>query len=379
MSAVKPVGVAVGSQQLKLVLSEAEESMEVGYDVQGVAAIVSLCKENLEFGKRPALVAGNRRWAQAVAYALQKEGVEVRYFGGQEKGRGQKADGVKVLKKALEKGFSGQPFFRKESENGESAKLLVQEEASHPWVMLASEYGKTNDDIRRAKHRILDCLRVLSPELLTLEDKLWQKKSLEAMGDGKWQYFLEFGVDCQKSVGQNVPAEKREEAAKRLKENIPNLAEAEGRKAEVKDKIARQMDTHPVATHYNLSFSSMMVALLVGWRDWADRDGKWNQAGWRRLRGYAGLAVTRMDAKGKMRISRKRPSARVNLFHLLKTTRGKTIVARETQRLKSDPARQALRPEALRERLRRTEQLEYILKDIWGILRDAKVSIGVPS
>lgn len=348
------IGIAVGSQSWQIVKEDGTVIPEPSRKIEGEDAPLEkpegipasrdgLAQVLAEVSQdRKALIVGNRRWAKTLAYALHNAGVETRYLGG-ERAKGQKTDNVKVLKAALEKKFSGFPFFRK-------IQTGPAEETGHPWIELANRYDLSNDEIRRAKHRILDALRLLFPELLALEEKLWKTKSLEAIRGDKWAYFLEEGVDYLKSLGGEVPQDEQDQARTDLAAALNLLGEANAKKAAVKEEIVKAVGGHLVPIAYNDSFTAMMVTLLVGWKTWGQ-----NKKGWRHLRAYAGFSVTRIDAKGRARINRRRPEIRVNLFHLMKSGRGKEVMTEAMTRLGKT-------------KMRRIERMEYILKDIWRLM-----------
>lgn len=347
------IGIAVGSQSWQIVKvdgtvipapPEKKEGEEAPERPEGIpASRDGFAQVMAEVGDdRKTLIAGNRRWAKALAYALKNAGVEVRYLGG-ERAAGQKTDNVKILKAALAKNFPGFPFFRK-------VQSGPAEETGHPWIELAARYELANDEIRRAKHRVLDALRLLFPELLSLEEKLWKTKSLEALRGEQWAYFLTEGVDHTKSLGGEVPFDEQDQARTDLADALKLLADADAKKATVKSEIINTVGEHAAPKAYNDSFTCMMVTLLVGWKTWGR-----NKKGWRQLRAYAGFSVTRIDAKGKARINRRRPEIRVNLFHLMKTGRGKEVMNEAMTRLGKT-------------KMRRIERMEYILKDIWRLM-----------
>lgn len=340
------IGVAVGSQNLKIVIP-GQEDEEVSYNREGVGKVVETASGN---GKCVVL-GGNRRWAETLAYSLKEKGLEVRYLGRIEGGNQQKGN-AGSLKKALENNFKGRLFFG--NSQLRDKRVNGDEESDHPWLVLAHRYEKINDDIRRAKHRTLDALRLLFPELLALDSaKLWSKKRRAALQKPDWTVFKADGYDHQESLGQYVPADKQAEAVQVLKQSLFNLKEIEDKKEQLKEEITAVIADHPVVKAYNSSFSAMMLVLLIGWRSW----GTTKKKGWLPLRSYAGLAVNRVDANGKPRISRKRPLIRTVTYHLLKTSRGKDVVAVAM-------ARRSL------EKANRVKRIEYVLRDVWEILKE---------
>lgn len=351
------IGVAVGSQDLKLVRL-GQEPLELPYNKVGLNQILEARDQD---GK--VLLSGNRRWAEALVCSLHAQGVEVRYVGSPKKKAGEKLNNAKLLKMALETGFIGQLFLIRET----TIRFPAQEESSHPWVQLANEYDLANDDIRRAKHRVLDCLRTIFPELLALEQKLWGKKILYALRQLDWQFFLKHELCYADSLGQNVSETRRKECERKLLEELTQLQLVEEKKEERKEKIIGLMENHPVTQAYNGSFSAMLVLCFVAWRSWGT-----NKKSRLALQHFAGLVPKMLDAKGKRRISGERPLIRVNLYHLLKTTRGQEVVQAAADRLGKRLGKAV--DGDIRKSMKLVERLEYILRDIWSILKQGELN-----
>ncbi len=259
------------------------------------------------------LIAGNKQWALPLAYALQAEGREVRYLAGPKRSRGAKEKWDSVLKKALEKGFSGRPFFLKR------ASFEI-----HPDVKLGNDYFLLMNEVRRVKHRVINNLRLILPELLQLGDKLWKtigrKESLSRLD---WQTLSEeIGVSLQDSLAFSVPEEKRIEANEHFRELMAELSGLEGRAERLQRRVVNKTKNHPIVKFIGGSgFSPHLLALFLGWRKW----GTSRKVGFRQLRHFVGLDVSVMDGKGKMRISRSRPNVRTAVYWALLTSVGKEI------------------------------------------------------
>ncbi len=115
------------------------------------------------------VLAGNSNWLTAFAHGLQSHGRAVRFLPSPMKERGQRQSHAAMLGAALEHGIVGRPFFR-------DGKSSAEAEVPHPWVEMANQYFLLLDGIRQAKHRVLNALRILYPELVAIGDKLWGQR-----------------------------------------------------------------------------------------------------------------------------------------------------------------------------------------------------------
>jgi len=359
------IGVAVGSQKLKIVFPDAEmETETVGHNQAGIEQIMTAFAQD---GRNHLVISGNRRWSEALAYSLQARGVTPRYLG-REGGKGEKGGNDRFLKKALSKGVIGRNFFREPH----PVDVAKEAESNHPWVMLANEHERLNDEIRRFKHRALDALRLIFPELLTLGSKCWGVKYRRLFQECRWDELAQYGLDYRESLGQAVPVVKRRAAEEDLKTALFDLKMIEEKRERTKEAVAELVDSHPVVQAYNESFSAMMVILLIGWRSWGV-----NKKGWLRLRSYAGLSVSRLDSNGKPRISRKRPPIRTNIYHLFGSGRGKKIIEKALNARRERKREEGLGESELSEvKLRRVKRIEAILRDIWGILKSELLKVN---
>jgi len=94
---------------------------------------------------------------------------------------------------------------------------------------------------------------------------------------------------------------------------------------------------------FNGNFSARLLTLQIGWRKWEKFE---------HLRSYVGLSLTRVDSKGRLRISRVRPEIRTVLYFLLKTNVAKEIISEKMRKLK-------------REKVRLPKRMEWLLEYIW--------------
>lgn len=327
------LGVAVHSRHLILV--NKNEERKVSYDSSGIQEILNAAKQDDGI----VILAGNRKWAKALAYSLQGQGLKVRYLGLPGKPRGKKMSAAAFLKIALEKGLKGYSFFR-----------TGIEEHPHPWVEKAKEYFILEDDIRRVKSRIREELRLLCPEAMQNPQKLWTKKALEALKEAlstnSWQRLIEIISEKHIPSGQLlsnwVPEEEKEKAKREILSMLEELKEKKAKEAQIKLEIEELAQGHPIVEMFGGTFSSSLVACLIGWRKWK----------WRHLRNYCGLSVKRLDSKGNLRIDRKHPETRTAIYQLLKSKKAKQIVAAGLKRRG-------------RTRAPRPKIIEILLKAIW--------------
>lgn len=334
MRKIKIVGLAVHSGKLKYVVFQGTKMIKEGeicYDVPASERLIQQEKPEI------VITTGNSRWALPIAYFLEAIGIEVRYLGVPTQERGEKMEGIKYLKSALEKGLRGRPFFKRKD----------VDQGSHPWVSLGRKYSKNKDDQRRVKHRILDQLRVVLPEIFQRETKkVFSKKGRKLLKESNWDGLLELcGVSVNTLFQSYLPESEKRERKKRISELIDELGRVEEGEKEIREKIIEITDGHPVVELFDGAFSARLFTLFVAWREWQKFE---------HLRAFVGLSLTRIDSrKGKLRISRKRKEARTALFLLLRTKIAKEVIAERMKNYKGK------KPPA------RCKKLEWLLEFIW--------------
>lgn len=305
------IGVAVASQELHLVDLSTEKPLTLVYSNAGLQAI--LAASNLG---DTVLIAGNKRWAKALAYALRANDRQVNYLSSPKQSRGAKQNHAGFVRKALEKEFLGRSFFREQTASPEL----------HPDVVMGNDYFLLMNEMRRIKHRVINAIRLCFPEVLALGDKLWTKKRAESLRSCHWHDFeLEIGSRRADSIAQFVPALEAKEAEVAIMDLMAQIAVKEAEGESLKDGVYAKTKDHPVAKFLGGSPTAHLVALFLGWRTWGTKRN--SPTGFRGLRHFVGLDVSRMDAKGKMRISRSRPNVRTAIFWALKTATAKEALA----------------------------------------------------
>lgn len=296
-------------------------------DKHGVSEIFSL-------NPKTVVIVGNREWGTPLAYFLQEHtsnGLEIHYIG-KPREKGKKIDFKKYLQNALESGMTGHPFL--------AEQLPKTEEINHPWYRVAHEYLRAINEVRRAKHLVLSTLSILFPEVVKpsgIEMKKGQpiphpvppgiwNKNMKGVRENPDPDLLQSESSvpdavrtlAKKSLGKSLPAEVRTRYTRLHQEYLANLTAWEMNAEEAMARLKVFVREHPMAQAFPTAESAIVLCALIGWRTWQD---------WRELRSFAGLAVTRLDAKGNMRISRVRGEIRQYAYLLLKSTIGKEMVS----------------------------------------------------
>ncbi|MEK7124402.1 MAG: hypothetical protein AAB877_01830 [Patescibacteria group bacterium] len=328
------LGIAIASQELTLVFANQEGQEREPYKVPYSKVAKEQILAELEKAPEPkvALIGGNRRWALPIAYALWKNKVQVRYLAGPKQAHGAKQNHAKMVKKALEANFAGKPFF-KEIEGGKVQFGYVEPEV-HPDVALGNQYFLLQDEIRKVKHRILNNLRLVFREVTDLGDKLWVAKRFVHIKERNWAEFgKEIGITPENSICADIPQEVKNEAEEKIRDLCLELKVLEEKEDVLKKDVIAKTQGSKVIELLGEGFSANLIALFVGWQSWGSaRTPKKGQMGFRALRHFAGLDVSRMDAKGNMKISRSRPNVRTVFYHALKTKKGKEVTGELTGR-----------------------------------------------
>lgn len=208
------LGVAVGSQDL-IVVRPNEVQPEIAFaaesngdqdddrsDQRDQMLVLPYNDEGLQtllgMADGTVILAGNRHWAKALAYAIQHHGVDVRYVAPRKAERGQVRSYAKFLQIALAHGVTGKPFFGARYKI--YTKTTAEDAVQHPWVELAAKTVIAANDLRRCKHRILNEMRLIFPELLNLGTKLWGKKSVSALQEMNFGYFRCYNLELHQSL-----------------------------------------------------------------------------------------------------------------------------------------------------------------------------------
>lgn len=323
---------AIRSGKISIVIPD--EIIEHEYNQQGLDYLL---RQTEKIGAKRILICGNWRWALPAARYLIEKGKEIRYLALPKKGRGKKMPLEKTLIRAMEKNLSGRPFFREE-----------KEQAPHPWVIKVNEYFKIKGDQRRIKLRINDRLRILVPEAFAGSiNKVFTKKGRKTLKFRDWTGLIEL-TSGKAFIKENllinfIPKEEIFKLQNEVDELLKGLEDLEEKIEFLKREISAMVEDHPISQMFDGALTAKLLACLIGWRDWPE---------FRVLRSYCGLALTRIDSKGKLRISRIHPQIRAILFQMMKIKRVQEIVEGKLRELG-------------RKKAPLPKRMEILLKEIW--------------
>lgn len=346
------IGVGVGKQTHTLVLISRNEDNTLSCDTEyiansiaGLDHITILAWDNPE---AKVIFVGNKRWATPLAYGLRDNDIEPLYFPiAQERGsRGKKGKVATLLVKALGSGVQPKAFFR-ERKNHTAEELSVS-------YRLASEYVTVANEVREAKHHLLDGFAILFPEAVkagtTIQKNgqgeetdlpvpqpqppdLFTKKMRSALANPVPRE-LENDLSvpsvirelASKSLGKYVPVDLARKTLEDHRDHIRQYDAYTKLKDEKITELKKLVVDHPLTKVMGDGDVAAVIIGFLGWQQWEK---------WRHLRHFCGLDVSVVDAKGKAHISRVRPSIRqyLYLFATL-TTLGKQVTAGKKGKVK---------------------------------------------
>lgn len=301
------IGIAIHSGKLKVIFYPEETIKTIYYTKTDLDALA------MELKRRKiseVTVCGNRRWAEPLYFYLYTNGFQVNYLPLPGKERGQKMSLEETLKIAFEKGVRGQPFVK-----------IKREETSHRWLTLVKEYFKLQDDRRRTKLRIQGILREMVPEVFIEGNlqKIFTQKGLSLLEEKRWSELVEYvtGRIIGELLINFVIKERVQKLESDLDAQLQQLKELEKKEAELIREIEIITANNPIVKYFNDAFSARLLVLAICWKTWNNV---------RELRKFCGLDVKRIDAKGKLRISRVHPETRAILYFILKTKKAQSIL-----------------------------------------------------
>jgi hypothetical protein len=326
---VSMIGIIIGGVHTVLVKKDKEwQKFLVPNSIQGVKKVIELLN-----GEKEVVFIGNRRWGTPFALALSSFGIEPLYFPLSVKGRGRIGNLSKVFVSLTERQVKPRRFFE---------KYEKKEELNPPdSYRLALEYLQATNEVREAKHHLLDHLRVLFPEIVPIKTISQEKRGATILLPVKsvpdiftkkmervlWNPDPEFLATeddlpekirelARDSLGRYLPYELKEKTLVSYQEALRNYFEQLEVKERKLQELQERVKNHRLVKIFKQSESICVLVGLLGWRAWPN---------WRELRRFAGLDVSRIDSKGRPRISRLRPEIRQYLFLLLKTNLGKRL------------------------------------------------------
>ena len=119
-------------------------------------------------------------------------------------------------------------------------------------------------------------------------------------------------VLAQNSLGRFVPQDEREKIMTDYWVALAVFRRALEVKENKIDVLAAAVEKHSLLKRFGDGDIMIVLTGLLGWREWPH---------WRELRRFCGLDVSRMDASGKMHISRVRPEIRQYLYLFMSMTK----------------------------------------------------------
>lgn len=345
------VGIAIGRHNHELIAVDGSaviKRMLVANDYRGVEQICA------EIGEREEIsFLGNYRWGLPFACALeQKNRIPMYLRLSVERGkRGAAGDVSKMLIRVLETSARPRPYFTRKTPSSPALDLTNIPEN----YRLSEEYLVLADNIRKLKHRLLNCLAIIFPEVCKAKttyeiDAEGNKEELpvpepqppDIFASAKMRDVLEdpnpfrLAEDkdapeavqtlAAKTLGRVVPKEIFEKNLKEYGEHVAEYQIQVELKEEKLSALRERVAKHPLYTRFGGGDVITVLAGFLGWRTWPN---------WRELRRFCGLDVSRLDSKGKMRISRVRPHIRQYLYlYATKTTEGKALTSEVKRRVK---------------------------------------------
>jgi hypothetical protein len=332
---VSMLGIVIGGVHTVLVKKDKEwQKFLVPNSIHGVKKVIELLN-----GQKEVVFIGNRRWGTTFALALSSFGIEPLYYPLSIKGRGRVGALSKVFVSLVERQVKPKRFFEKYEKKEEFNPSFNPSEIDS--YRLALEYIQATNEVREAKHHLLDHLRVLFPEIVPIKTISQEKRGATILLPVKsvpdiftkkmervlWNPAPEFLATeddlpeeirelARGSLGRYLPYDLKEKTLVSYKEALRNYFEQVNVKGRKLQELRDRVKNHRLVKIFNQSESICVLVGLLGWRTWPN---------WRELRRFAGLDVSRIDSKGRPRISRLRPEIRQYLFLLLKTNLGKRL------------------------------------------------------
>lgn len=325
------IGIAVGRKEHQLILKNEKGIMQlppIPNTRQGAEKLIELLKS---FSQNEVVFLGNWRWALPLACFLDSRKVKCFYFPMQ---RGTRGKIGSVLRQMMESNTTPRPFFTEKH-------FFLPPEGLLP-LRLVKEYLTLADEVRAAKHRVEDLMLCIFPELAQRKN-LFSPKMKKVL-ENPDPFFLAVSPEipysikilAQNTLARYIPPPLRKRALQDYQTAYQQLLEALKAKEEKLNEIRRLFASHPIAQMFGGCDTAIIVAAMIGWRKWE----------WRQLRRFCGLDVTRIDSKGRPRISRSRPYIRQYIYLLTGTKLGREI----TKNIKGHA---------------RVKKIEKLLKYIW--------------
>lgn len=372
------LGIVVGRNTHTLLRQKEGEFIE-SYIPNSREGLEKVAEEIINLKPSKIVFAGNKNWFLPLAYNLREKFGEEQIFYLSFKTdpnqRGKIGKISKLLRSSFVKGNYGRSFFDQKNLHIGPVLAEKEKEPTAEIYRLAKEYHGAGEEVRRAKHFALNHLSLLFPEAVRVsqtgkrakEDlpipqpqprwNIWTKKMRPVLENPMVEELeqqegipSEIRTLAKESIARSVPLEIRQRELENLQKDLSHLDEWEKRKKRTMEKLKELVKEYPLVQDFGGGDLICVLAGLLCWRrSWPI---------WRELRSYAGLAVTRVDGKGKPRISRKRPAVTSTLYLIGNlTTMGKEVSRNIGEGVEDE--------EEKRRKLRRVKRIERLLKYIW--------------
>ena len=357
-------GVAIGRCTHSIVFLNPDDKTEELFVSNSQTGVEELNRALQERGIKSLVMVGNHHWAIPFAYGLKALGVEVFYRSLllKEGKRGRVGSVASMLPMVLRQKLPLRPFFQ------EKVAYKKEEPEKLPSFRLSRDYGRKIRELQSLVLQLYNLLAILFPEIVPAK-KTSVRKGEETINlpvpepqppglfTKKMRPVLENPNPRLLERTESTPATVRELAASSLAKYVPpsiyretmeryqrllaRYDQAVEEKAFALNGLKEQVGGHPLVGLFKGCDTICVVVGFLGWRPWPN---------WRELRSFCGLDVTRLDSKGRPRISRKRPEIR-RALHLLAT---RTTIGKELTR------------DLRGKRHKKVKGIERILKYLWS-------------
>lgn len=288
------IGLAVGRNTHTIVEWENGKS-ETCYVANGGVDAMTLAHMLGERNITDITVAGNRRWADLFCRRLEEFGIETYYIPRKEErgSRGKKGDFTKFVTRAFETGARRYRFFP------DSLRVtpLSGSPEDNPWVRSAHEYVGAANDVREAKHAILDCMVKLFPEAVRgksptkkvgdkiielpvpepLPPELFTKKMRVVLENPDPRILekdasvpSEVRVLARFSLGRSTPVDERANDIANLRVALAKYDAAQEYKADrleyLRSEFNERPDLHAAIEEFGGGDLIVVTLALIGWR-----------------------------------------------------------------------------------------------------------------
>lgn len=335
--------IAVGRHAFTIVGDTVEDDVVVFNSSQGADWVLAQSVE--------VIFVGNWRWALPMASYLQNAGLKVsfRKVTIEHGARGKLGSMVNVARHLRNTGeLNPKPFF---NEHRESAPLPDLH-------YMALTYLETVNEVRRVKHKLLNGLCVIFPEVVPqksgvsaeeisspkISDIFTTKRMAWVLKDPRAFVVMlsdhvppEIRTLARSSLGHSVPAEIFAEAFKEYGQHYRTYTDLLEKKEKAMEILRCEVIDSELVKEFGDGDIIVVLSALLGDEIFSD---------WRKLRAFAGLALTRQEPSGKKRISRRNGAIRQYLYLFASLTKEGREMAKEVRENANRRAVEAGKPKA---------------------------------